>query len=155
MYEWGCSRCSVACILSNICGSEVDPRNIPVNSDYYVSFSNIPACKIIYSNIGYIELAVKEASKKEQLDAIINSIDRNYPVIVRVLSGINTHFIVAYGYINNGNQIEDILTFDTIYPNDREGKHKYGEEKNLKRVMALNFSGKSAKIYGVFTYHEK
>ena len=41
MYLYGCSRSSVACILSNLNGKEISPLYIPHN-DGYVTFNTIP-----------------------------------------------------------------------------------------------------------------
>ncbi len=156
MYKWGCSRCSVACILSNIQGVEVNPRNIPTDTDYYVDFSNIPSNDIISKSIEYKSLASYSSSEATCLEAIKESIDDGVPVIVRMKYGTSTHFCVAYGYMNWAATRNDILTYDTIYPKasgtDQHLTTKYGENKNLGRVITLNFDPNPAVVAGVFTY---
>ncbi len=156
MYKWGCSRCSVACILSNIQGIEVNPRDIPTDANYNVIFSNIPNDGIISKSITYTSLASYSSSEATCLEAIKKSIDNNVPVIVRMKSVDSTHFCVAYGYKNGAATRNDILTYDTIYPKvsgtELHLTTKYGEDNNLGRVITLNFGSSSPVVAGVFTY---
>lgn len=155
MYKWGCSRCSVACILSNIAGIEVDPRNIPTDSNYYVDFAQIPSKNIISKSITYKSLAVKGSSEQICLTAIKQSIDNGVPVIVRQVSGSVNHFCVAYGYKNGGATRSDIITYDTIWTGntnyDTNTNKLYGESANLGRSISLNL-GSGGSPSEVFTY---
>ncbi|QSX06233.1 hypothetical protein JYG23_01870 [Sedimentibacter sp. zth1] len=154
MYQWGCSRCSVACILSNIEGVEIDPRDVPTNLNYEVVFSNISSEGVISTNVTHDVLAVKGSSEQTCLSAIKQSIDNGIPVIVRVVSAGSNHFCIAYGYENGGATRGDIITYDTIWTGntkyDNNTNKLYGEKANLGRVISLNFG--SGSFNEVFTY---
>ena len=151
MYKWGCSRCSVACVLSNIAGYEVNPLNIPHN-DGFVNFVNITSANIISTPIQYKTSGI--ISEADCLQKIKSFIDANMPAIIRTKNGSVNHFCVAYGYTNGAATKDDILTYDTIYPKDGNGSEltsKYGESKNLTRVLSLN---SMTSFSEVFTYHK-
>lgn len=163
MYLAGCSRCSVACVLSNIANIEINPYDIPVKKNaatwkagnFRVDFKNIPNKKVINKNIIYKKIS--DGSNEQNLKGIRDCIDLGYPAICRISNGQNSyHFFVAYGYINNAINESDILTYDTVFPKnynnpDQQNTNLYGEDKHLKRAMDLE---NYYHLTEVFTYVE-
>jgi len=159
MYKAGCSRCSVACILSNIGGTEINPYDVPVvkdgtwiEGDFRVNFETIPSKRIISTSIVY-EL-ISSGGTTDNLAGVKSCIDSGYPAICKIGSGSATHFFVAYGYTNGAATTSDVLTYDTVYPKnysnpDQQNTTLYGEDKTMKRVMELNGI---SKLTQVFTY---
>lgn len=134
-----------------IAGYEVNPLNIPHN-DGFVNFAGITSANIISTTIKYETSGI--VSDTACLQKIKNFIDANKPAIIRTKNGSSNHFCVAYGYTNGAATKDDILTYDTIYPKDSNGSEltsKYGEVKNLTRVLSLNYMTSFSEV---FTYYK-
>lgn len=148
MYLAGCSRCSVACILSNIQGIEINPYDVPVvrdgtweEGDFNVNFVDIPSKKIISTSI--VHEIISSGGTTDNLAGVKSCIDSGYPAICKIGSGTSTHFFVAYGYTNGAATTSDVLTYDTVYPKnyqnpDQQNTTLYGEVSTMSRVMSLN-----------------
>lgn len=113
----GCSWC---CMLdvANIYGpSSYVPTSMPSSSwgPNGVVWNNLPiGCSAtIQGDSSY-------ATESLCLAAIKAEIDINRPVIVKLQHVSGYHYVVAYGYLNSGTSMEDILVFDpaskTGYP---------------------------------------
>ncbi len=125
----GTAGCGWACALdvANIYGPDAyEPTDMPSNSwgSNGVVWSNLPEhCNAIISN-SYTYYSTSEINNA--LSAIRSEIDNNHPVIIRLYNAniveFPLHFVVAFGYINNGTTKSDILVFDPGVSTEEESE---------------------------------
>lgn len=131
--DYGCCVCCCCDVASYYRGDaitldELKNREVYSESSAYCNWTNIPDANYVYGPSGKAQAIY--------LNDIRTDIANEMPVIVQMfVNEVHQHYVVAYGYTNNGATLNDILVYD---PNNSNSYSPTGLTTTLAESLRIN-----------------
>lgn len=129
---YGCAVCCV-CSVNSFYGKLNYDISQAQKDGMYSSYVGV-----IWSKVKYADCMLSNNSTHNgYLNIIKNEINGNRPVFVHIVGGNGReHWVIAYGYTDEGNTTSKILVLDSY---NQDINKLYGESRNLYQSMDINY----------------